>query len=450
MNKINNILIVDDEHLVRWSLTEILSEEGYTVSAAENCIEAREMMSKDTPDLLILDYMMPDMTGIELLEQLREEGNTIQVIMLTAVNDAQDAVRALKLGASNYLLKPVDLKELKDAIHEISISEEPVQSPKREVKRDTTSPTNFYGMVGNSAAMETVYTKLQVIAKSATMNVLITGESGTGKELAAQAIHALSNRANQNMLEVNCTALTETLFASELFGHVKGSFTDAKSDKTGLLVKADGGTLFLDEIGDLSMDVQAKLLRVLEDRKVTPVGSTQGTKVNVRIITATNQSLDKAVQEGRFRRDLLHRLDIARIHMPPLRDRPADIIQIAQHFIDSASQDSDSTFSSIHSSAIKELEGHAWPGNVRELKNVIERAVLFNSGDELLAEHLEFTELPQSGLDMKSSEALSLDEMEKLALIDALEKNDYNISAAARSLRISRDTLRYRMKKYDL
>ena len=362
------ILIVDDEHLVRWSLKEILLEEGYEVETAKNCLLAEKAIAEIKPDMLILDYMMPDMTGLELLAKLRDEGKTVPVIILTAVNEAQDAVKAIKLGASNYLLKPVDLKELKQSISEISSSSKAEIKTATPAAPSTADGTDFWGMIGRSRPMEKIYNQLEIIARSATANVLITGESGTGKELAAQAVHRLSNRADRTMLEVNCTALTETLFASEIFGHMKGSFTDAKADKAGLLVQADKGTLFLDEIGDLSLDAQAKLLRVLEDRVVTPVGSGKGIKVDVRVVTATNRSLETAVNEGRFRRDLLHRLDIARVNMPPLRERAGDVAVLAEHFLRKMSETANKDYKTIQPEALQKLENHSWPGNVRELK----------------------------------------------------------------------------------
>jgi len=448
---IKKILVVDDEHLVRWSLKEILSEEGYEVETASDAAHAQKALEQDRPDLLILDYMMPEMTGMEFLARLRDAGDLTPVIMLTAVNQAQDAVKALKLGASNYLLKPVDLMELKASLTDLSAQNlAPPTFPGPPVEAYD-GEGGFYGMIGTSQAMEQIYNKIQIIARSATMNVLITGESGTGKELVAQAIHKLSNRSERDMLEVNCTALTETLFASELFGHLKGSFTDAKMDKTGLLEKADKSSLFLDEIGDLSLDVQAKLLRVLEDRLVTPVGGAKGKKIDVRIITATNRPLNEAVEAGRFRRDLLHRLDIARIHLPPLRKRKEDIAPLVEHFLKVFGASSGKSIQAIHPQALHQLEAHSWSGNVRELRNVIERAVLFHSKTVLQPEHLEFTggadfDIPSQPGD----DNLSLEEMERRALVDALEETDFNISAAARKLKISRDKLRYRMKKHDL
>lgn len=454
MSQTRHILVIDDERLVRWTLKEFLEDEGFEVSEAEDGIEGLSRIEILKPDLIIVDHMMPNLGGIDMLQKLRDKHDHTPAIMLTAVNQAKEAVRALKLGAFDYILKPINLGELKKAIDDALTNEVSSQEDKNTSQSDLEGEYDFQNMIGQSQAIELSYAKLHVIAKSTTINVLITGESGTGKELAARAIHNLSKRSQKSLITVNCTALTETLFSSELFGHVKGSFTDAKTDKVGLLEAADKGTLFLDEIGDLSIDVQAKLLRVLEDQMVTPIGGTKAKKIDVRIIAATNQELELRVQQGKFRRDLFHRLNVARVHLPPLRDRREDIMILVKHFISYFSEESDTKFLEVDSSAEAILQNYSWPGNVRELKNTIERATLFYSGEVLLPEHIELSQHHLSGQSttagVNSSDQISLIDLERKALEDALRSSDNNKSEAARKLKISRDTLRYRLKKHGL
>jgi len=449
------ILIVDDEKLIRWFLKQELSKVGFGIMEAENMKEGISLLRQHEPDIMILDQILPDGTGIEMLQRIRNDSASLPVIMLTAVDRSDIAVQAMKSGAFDYVTKPVNMEVMRITI-EKALEATRLKRQVAHFLREQRKSYGFCGMFGSSEPMARVFEMLTKISRSNATTVLITGESGTGKELAAKAIHFLSERRENPLLTVNCSALTETIIESELFGHEKGAFTDAKHLKKGLFELADLGTIFLDEIGDLSPKIQVKLLRVLEQKSFQRVGGTSDINIDVRIIAATNHVLDACVAEGKFRPDLFYRLNVATICLPPLRERGNDIVSLAEYFM----QEFNTKFHKHFDSMAEEVRGlflhYHWPGNVREMRNVLERAILMNDDDMIRIEHIEFTQILQPSFVSPlsrlgpGSDCQSLDELERDALVRALEKTRYNQSQAARLLRISRDTLRYRMKKHDL
>ena len=450
-----SILIADDEKLIRWSLKQELIREGFDVLEAETVEQTLAFVREKEPDLIILDQRLPDGTGIDVLQEMRKEKNEVSVIMVTAVDRSDVAVQAMKLGASDYVTKPVNIEELKVVINKTLES----TRLKRQVAhylKEQEKQYGFCGMIGSSPVMQKVFEQIQKVAKSSTTTVLITGESGTGKELVARAIYFLSDREGKPLMTVNCTALTETLIESELFGHEKGAFTDAKAQKKGIFELADGGTVFLDEIGDMTPALQAKLLRVLEQKTFRRVGGNSDITVDVRIIAATNQPLEAKIAEGKFRTDLYYRLNVANIHLPPLMERGDDVLLLANFFLQEFNTMFHKHFKGLSDETRDLFLQYHWPGNVRELRNVMERAVLLDDGDLIFSHHVELghlRNLPKAEEADKSEDAgvaLSLYEIEKQTLIRALEKTNYNQSQAARLLKVGRDTLRYRMKKYGL
>lgn len=449
------ILIVDDEQLIRWSLKQELSKSGLTILEAETLNQARTIIRDSEPDIMILDQMLPDGTGIDLINEVRTFNTILPIIMLTAVDRSQTAVQALKLGAFDYVTKPVDIEELKIVIEKACES----TRLKRQIAffvKEQQKTCGFYGLMGSSSPMKKVCEQINKIAQSSGTTVLITGESGTGKELVARAIHFLSDRQDKQFLPINFSALTETLIESELFGHERGAFTDARQQKKGMFELANGGTIFLDEIGDISSKIQVKLLRVLEQKIFQRVGGTQDISVDVRIITATNQPLERLVSEEKFRADLYYRLNVAAIHVPPLRERNEDIIQLAEYFLHEFNTAFHKNFKGLSEETKRLFLAHTWPGNVRELRNVVERAVLMDEGDYIFSHHVDLGHLhvlehdkPVHGFSIDFN-GKSLDEIEKEVIQLALKECNNNQSQAAKLLKISRDTLRYRLKKHKL
>lgn len=449
------ILIVDDEQLIRWSLKQELTKVGFNILEAETLKQAGTIIQDSEPDIMILDQMLPDGTGIEFLSEIRSLDNIMPVIMLTAIDRSQTAVQALKLGAFDYVTKPIDIEELKIVIEKACESTRLKRQVAHFMKEQEKS-CGFYGLLGSSPSMKKVCRQIGKIALSSGTTVLITGESGTGKELAARAIHLLGERRDKQFLPINFSALAETLIESELFGHERGAFTDARQQKKGMFELADGGTIFLDEIGDISPKIQVKLLRVLEQKTFQRVGGTQDITVDVRIIAATNQLLEKLVREEKFRSDLYYRLNIAAIQMPPLRERGEDVIQLAEYFLHEFNVAFHKNFKGISEETKKLFVKHGWPGNVRELRNVIERAVLMDEGDYIFSHHVELGHLHSLTHEVPTltfklgAGGQSFDEIEKQILIKSLEKAKHNQSQAAKLLKVSRDTLRYRLKKHKL
>jgi DNA-binding NtrC family response regulator len=453
----HKILVVDDEQLIRWSLEQSLKKQGYDVLSCGSGEEALRLLQEETPDLMLLDIQLPGINGVEVLERAKELDEELIVIMLTALGVLETAVRAMRLGAYDYINKPFNLGELAIVIKKALETQE----LKREVAQlRTTQPKKFTidCIVGASDELKRILNMVDKIARSDAGTVLIQGESGTGKELIAKAIHYESGRADQPFVAINCAAVPETLLESELMGHEKGAFTDARALKKGLFEIADGGTVFLDEIGDMPLSIQAKLLRVLEDRVFRRVGGTKDIRVDVRIVSATNKDLLAAIEEKTFRNDLYYRLQVIPLLLPSLRQRRADILPLARSFIETFNQEFGKAVKGISPRADDFLLDYDWPGNVRELRNVIERALILESDEILQLEHLPremvsgcgatgqlgpltFT-LPPGGID--------IEDVERELIQQALQTTDGNQSKAARLLNLGIDAFRYRMKKFKL
>ncbi len=380
------ILVVDDEQSMRDVLSIMLKRAGYTVTTASDGDEAIAHLGKEIFDLVITDLKMPKVGGLEVLKAVKASSPDTVVLVITAFASAESAVEAMKHGAYDYLTKPFQVDEVQLIIRN-ALERRRLSTENMLLKREMASQSSFAQIIGQSEAMQKVFDVVRKVADSKS-NVLIFGESGTGKELVARAIHYNSARAPMPFVTVNCSAVPETLLESELFGHMKGSFTGAVSNKAGLFEVANGGTVFLDEIGDTSPATQVKLLRVIQEREFRRVGGTQDVKVDVRIIAATNKDLEKAVAEGTFREDLYYRLDVIPIVLPPLRLRTGDIPLLVQHFLDKFSRESGKPVPAITGEAMRALLAHEWRGNVRELENLIERVVAFSSGQPVTDEEI--------------------------------------------------------------
>jgi len=445
------ILLVDDEASIRESLKVVL-EPAYEVLSASTTREGLDLFRRESPHLVLLDVVMPDMDGLALLKVLREENARIPVIMLTGTKTVKTAVTAMKLGAADYLTKPFDVEELRLIVAKTLEAGE-LEQEVLQLRAQVATRYSFHNLVGKSQAMRAIYSKIEQLADTRA-TVMITGESGTGKELVARALHYNSGRRDKPFIAINSAALPETLIESELFGHEKGSFTDAQARRIGQFELAHGGTLFLDEIGDLSPATQAKLLRVLQEREFTRVGGTQPIKVDVRIITATNKQLDELVKRETFREDLYYRINVVVLHLPPLRDRREDIPLLAQHILAKRSDGAGRPQQEFTKDALETLAAYAWPGNVRELENVIEQALIWSNGKPIDREHLPagLVQAPSpsepAGADL-SSGPVSLErsvlEFERKMILDALQRTGYVQTHAAALLGISRRMLKYRM-----
>ena len=469
----STVLIVDDERTLARAVKAFLAEAGYEAEVAGDAEQALRMLETLRPDVVFSDVRLPGMNGIDLLKRIREFDAGIPVVIMTAHGTIEGAVEAVKLGAFDYLKKPVDLEELKllaDRARETTQLRQELSYYRRQAARDVP----MRGVLGRSPAIQAVLEQVQQIAKlDETPPVLISGETGTGKGLIARTIHAGSARASKPFIEVNCTALPGTLMESELFGHDRGAFTDAKESRMGLFEAAEGGFLFLDEVGDVELALQGKLLKAVEDRTVRRVGGTRDRRIDVRIMAATNRDLERAAQQGLFRSDLYFRLAVIILHLPPLRERGEDALVLAEEFL--------GRFNAKYGKQVRRLDPRArallldypWPGNVRELSHVIERAVLWSRGDTLDLEHLALSRWangeepptaerttqdqppaastaagqPPAGL---PSTGTDLERWEKAMIEQALRESDGNQTKAAARLGITRDTLRYRLKKHGL
>lgn len=451
------ILVIDDEDFITKSLKQHLEKEGCEVLTAATGEDGLEIFKDDIPDIVILDLNMPGMGGIETLKSVRKLSNDVVVIIITAHGDIETAVSAIKLGAYDFVEKPFDLERISvlvnKAMETVHLKRE--VNYLREEKYDTYS---FNNIVGESSAMSEVITLAKKVAASDANTILITGESGTGKSLLARAMHYHSPRASEPFVEVTCTAIPEALIESELFGHEKGAFTDAKAAKKGLFEFASGGTIYLDEIGDIKLSTQAKLLRALEEKTFKRVGGLKDIKVDVRIVATTNKKdLEGAVKEGSFRADLYYRLKVFPIFILPLRERKEDIIPLALHHIKRFNKEFRKNVTSISPEAEKLLIRYPWYGNARELRNVVERICILEDTDIVYPEHLPSEIVEYSGPESREdasfdlpSEGLSLKNVEKDLISQALKKADGNQTKAARLLGISRDALRYKMQKFGL
>ena len=457
----NTVLVVDDEPNYLIVLSELLKEEGFEVLTAERGEEGLKIVEETDLDLVITDMRMPGMDGLELLKAVKSYNKELPVIMITAFGEVEKAVGAMKAGAYNYLAKPFNNEELllniRKAIEHYSLLRENLR-----LRDEARVRYGFASIVGKNARMQEIYQLIEKVAPTPT-SVLITGESGTGKELVARAIHINSPREKSPFISVNCAALPETLLESELFGHERGAFTGATSMRKGRFELADSGTLFLDEIGDIPLPLQAKLLRVLQERSFERVGGAKPIKVDVRIITATNRELKDEVDEGRFREDLYYRLNVLHIHMPPLRERADDIPMLTDHFINKFAKMLNKPNLRISGDALRYLVGLPWEGNVRELENTIERAAILSSGDVIRTEDVhpdvtgskkEANWSPQVDIEKFIPANLSLPEVmngvEEQMVKRALENANFIQARAAESLGITKSLLQYKMKKYQV
>ena len=443
------ILVVDDERLIRWSIRERLREENLEVLEASSLAEAMSQVQQGV-DLVLLDNRLPDGQGLAAIPAIRKAAPDACIIMLTATNSVEVAVEAMKAGAWHYLTKPVNLDELTVKIHQALET----LDLRREVQtlRDVMSaPWGPETIIGTSAAIQGVRQMLLKIARTPGSTVLLTGESGTGKDLAAKVIHYNSQRASKPFMNITCSALQETLLESELFGHEKGAFTDARAQKKGLLELAAGGTVFLDEIGEMSLALQSKVLRFLEEKTFKRVGGAQDVSLDVRVIASTNRNLQADVEAGRFREDLFYRLRVLPVELPPLRDRPGDVEALVDFFLKRFAKEFKKPLFGVQPAAMRVLAQQSWPGNVRELRNAVERAALLAESQELTLEdfvlvppraahgHGQPMVLPEEGIDM--------DALQDELVRQALARTAGNQTRAAQLLGLSRDQVRYRLER---
>jgi DNA-binding NtrC family response regulator len=450
------ILVCDDEELIRWSLTEHLRAGGYDVEAVTNGRECLESALRSSPAAILLDLKMPEMDGLTALRKLREADQDVPVIVITAHGAVESAIEATRLGASGYLSKPFDLREVTLKLQDVLEANQLAN----EVKYLRGRQQQGYGrIIGESPAMKRLFETLEKLEDVDAPTVLVMGESGTGKDLVAQAIHARGPRAKGPYMEIDCASLPEQLIESELFGHERGAFTDARQTKRGLFEVARGGTIFLDEIGEMSPGTQAKLLRALENRRFKRVGGVTDIPMDAAVIAATNRTLKEEVQRGRFREDLYFRLAIIPVELPPLRQRATDIPLLVAHLLEHFNRNLGRHVEGITPDALACLTRYQWPGNVRELRNVIERSVILNGNEGLIRiEHLppeirygtRAIAPEEAGSFELPEEGINLEEVEKSFLVQALARTKGNQTAAARLLGISRYALRYRMEKFSI
>jgi DNA-binding NtrC family response regulator len=455
------ILIVDDEEIVIKSCLRILSDSSYVVDYVQDGWEALRKVDETDYDIIVLDIMMPKIDGLEVLQQVKERHPDIDVIMMTGLSQIQTAVKAMKLGALDYLSKPFDPDELKRVVDR-ALERRRLLQENRNLKNEVSSKYRFENIIGSSPRMQIVY---GLIAKCAPTNstVLITGESGTGKEMIARAIHYNSLRKDQPFVTVDCNTLSEHLLESELFGHVKGSFTGAVANKRGMFDIANNGTLFLDEFGNIPLSIQAKLLRVIQEREFRAVGSTNIQKTNVRLVAATNKDLKAMVAEGTFREDLYYRINVFPIHSPALRERRDDIPALAFHFLKIFCNELEKPVAEISEGAMSLLMNYDWPGNVRELENTIHRAVILSSDNIIRQAHLANIidtsprldlEVPRTSEDLKRIKKIarekSVEEVEKLFIQETLKRNASNVTRSAEETGMQRANFQALMKKYNI
>ncbi len=459
------ILVIDDEPDIRESLEALLSSENYTVELAANGTQGLERLNASTYDLVLLDQMMPDMTGMEVLEEVRQRDRETPIFMITAYGSVEVAVEALKRGASDYFSKPWDNEKLLIEISRM-ISKRRLEQENTALKRALKQRYSFPNIVGKSERMLKI---LDLVAQVATSRatILITGETGTGKELIANAIHAYSARAEHQFVAVHSGSVPPDLLESALFGHVKGAFTGATASRKGYFELADRGTIFFDEIGTISLETQTKLLRVIQEREFMPLGSTETIKVDVRIVAATNADLKKLVEEGQFREDLYYRLNVINLALPPLRERKEDVPQLVEHFFNKYCRENEKFLDPqgrsqlrFDSEAMQILMDHAWPGNVRELENVVERAVVLASGTSVGADVLPEHLLQAGGLQIRRDESGSLPpdaslyeivaDFERRTIIEQLEACEWSQTAAAEAFHVPLSTLNQKIKRLNI
>ena len=455
------ILVVDDEDIVVRSALRVLEDPQYTIDTAQDGLEALAKIEQGTYDVVLLDIMMPRMDGIEVLQRVKESHPDVEVIMFTGLAQVDTAVRCMKLGALDYIAKPFEPDELKLTVVR-ALERRALLQENLSLKSAASARYRLDNMVGGSPRMQQVY---RLVAQCAATNttVLITGESGTGKELIARAIHHNSLRKDKPFVAVDCNALAETLLESELFGHVKGAFTGAVANKKGMFEAAAGGTLFLDEIGNISLSIQAKLLRVLQEREFRAVGDTRVQTATFRLVAATNKDLKAMIADGTFRDDLYYRINVFPIESPPLRERREDIPALAMHFLKTSSEELGKAVHDISEGALNVLLAYDWPGNVRELENVIQRAVILASDKTIRKAHLVTIIEPEPRLDRgvpttseelkrvkKEAREKSVEQIEKLFILEALKRNAWNVTHSAEQTGMLRENFQALMKKHNI
>jgi two-component system response regulator PilR (NtrC family) len=450
----NRILVVDDEPSMREMLAIMLFKEGFEVLVAESRAAAAKVFAQGTVDMVITDVKLPDGDGIEILRHVKSASPQTVVIVMTAFGSTETAVAALKLGAHDYLVKPFDVEELKIVVRG-ALESQHLKEENVRLRAELEAQHGIERIVATSPPMAAVVAMVRSVAPTSS-TVLITGESGTGKELVAQAIHSLSPRRDAPFVSINCGALPEALLESEMFGHMRGAFTDAHQNKKGLFEVAHRGTLFLDEVGEMPLSMQVKLLRALQEKTIRRVGGTEEIEVDVRVIAATNRRLEDLVQEKRLREDLFYRLNVIPVRLPPLRDRREDIPILARHFLERFGREADRRVTKISEEAMKRLVRHSWPGNVRELENVVERAVALETTDTIMPDRLpdplaQATDPAQAPL---LGEGFTLDghlnRIEKELVEEALEKAAGDRARACDLLGITPRSLRYLIRKHAL
>ncbi len=448
------VLIVEDEQLIRWSLRQKLETQGYHVTESADGTSALLELENDVFDLIMLDYKLPDMTGLDVLRKVREVDTDVVVILMTAYSSIESAVDAIKLGAYDYLTKPFDMDQL------IRTAEKALETTKlrrevRELRRHLQHEYDVKRIMGKAPCMLELFDVIASVCESSASTVFLRGESGTGKDLVARVIHYNSDRAPKPFMNITCTALSESLLESELFGHEKGAFTDARTTKKGLFEIADGGTIFLDEVGDMPAGLQAKLLRFLEDRTFRRVGGTTEISVDVRVIAATNRNIEEAIEQGQFRSDLLFRLNVITVQLPSLQERTGDVKILTQHWVTDFAADFRKPITRVSEAAYKKLEAYSWPGNVRELRNVIERAVLLAKGDmigpgDIVVGTTDQASEESDGGYILPPEGIDLRELENSLVRQALARTNNNQTQSAKLLSLTRDAFRYRLEKLGL
>jgi DNA-binding NtrC family response regulator len=444
------VLVVDDDRAMCQLLFDLLREDGYAVDVAHDGESAIEKHRTNRFDLIITDLMMPRMKGVELIQKLREIDGSAPVLLITAFGTIESAVEAMRAGAFHYVTKPFHNDEILLQIKR-ALEQQKLQKELKRLRTEVQARERFQNIIGQSEAMQKVFETIAQVS-DLPANLLIEGESGTGKEIIARAIHFNSSRATGPFVPVNCAAIPENLLESELFGYVRGAFTDARKDRHGLFQEASGGILFLDEISEIPPALQAKLLRVLEDKEVRPLGANQGEKVDARVLSASNQKLEELVRAGRFRQDLFYRLNVIRIELPPLRERSEDIPLLVNHFIEKFAQGAKHRVEGIQADALAALKSYEWPGNIRELEHTIERAVLLGKGATIGLEDLppHLIARGESGfvVGQALTKQLTLHDLEREYIGKVLESTRGNKTEAARILGVDRTTLYRKLEEY--
>jgi DNA-binding NtrC family response regulator len=451
------ILIIDDEKLLRWSLEQNLTKEGYVVISAESGMKGLKLLSEDQPDIVLLDIHLPDVSGIDILEKIKKEKKHPIVIMITAFGDIETAVKAIKLGAYDFVEKPFNLDKLKILLSK-AVETGSLREEVSHYKSQLTSQFSMNSIVGQSDQMKEVIALVKKVAQSDASTIFLHGESGTGKDLIAKVIHYSSKRSDKPFMDINCTALPETLIESELFGYEKGAFTDAKVMKKGFFELADGGTIYLDEIADMKSSTQAKLLKVIENKTFKRIGGVKDIAVDIRVIASSNKNIEEEIRNGNFREDLYYRLQVIPLRLPPLRERSEDIIFLTNAFINQFNNEFKKHVLGISKEVKKSFLDYHWPGNIRELKNVIERAMILENEEYILPEHLPIELSKQINPQKEISDSrvtippggLNIELVEKELITQALEQSKWNQTKAAKLLNLTRDALRYRMQKFGI